>query len=131
MKQPHVTRSKGFDMHEIESSQIKRWWEGNKASDTITFKLPASKEITLFVYQLTDGMGMVDVVIDGNETGIVVDGWYSGFDWLPKSRGYTRAISVTPDPLYHDEHELTLVIRNESNSPDGSHKFQIASFACV
>eukprot|EP00977_Amphora_coffeiformis_P013249 scaffold3416_cov185-Amphora_coffeaeformis.AAC.4 len=112
MKQPHVIQSKGFDMLQIESSQIKRCWEGNKVNDTITFKVPASNEITLFVYKMVDGMGMVDVVIDGNETGIVIDAWYEGFWWLPSSRGHVFAVNVTPSSLAYKEHELSLIIRN-------------------
>mmetsp|Transcript_23318 Transcript_23318/g.34257 ORF Transcript_23318/g.34257 Transcript_23318/m.34257 type:complete len:485 (-) Transcript_23318:83-1537(-) len=130
----NVISTNGFEKKSLPSGKF--WWEGTLPGHSIQILLPGScLEIALF-HNLRVTNGMVQVEINGQipestalENG-VLDGWFEGFSWLPRERAHERENIIAYNLQKADKHIVQLTVINETNSEDGTHKFDFTSIAC-
>ena len=137
----HCLRAKsdGFRLRSLQRKDRtsgKTWWEGTAPGESIELYLsePCS-EIVIFINQRqTNGMARVEIdgaVLGRNFSDLsegVLDAYRNTF-WLPVSRGLLNdqmiARNLQPKP-----HVVRLTVLNETNSIDGSFKFDFVSVSC-
>ena len=78
---------------------------------------------------------MVKVDIDGSSAnsdlpGGLLDGYHEPFSWLPKSRSLLVDALIGKD-LEKKEHCVRLEVHNETNSDDGTYKFDFTGISCI
>eukprot|EP00978_Attheya_sp_CCMP212_P021021 scaffold60926_cov24-Attheya_sp.AAC.1 len=80
---------------------------------------------------------MVRIEIDGAVpesikyvTDGILDGWFPGFWWLPKSRGHLTDTPITYNLQNTEVHTLRLTVLNITNSESGTFKFDFTAIAC-
>ncbi len=74
--------------------------------------------------------GMVKVLVDGLVSISTLDGWFRGFDWSPRERGNTIQSIIATDLPKTEQHIVCMTILNETNSEDGTYKFDMAGMGC-
>ena len=139
--------SDGFQIgHSIQNGKIaKTWWEGFCPGNFIEFQLDEScSDIVLFYNRRVDTNGMVLINIDGklldsNHQNLdndvnnlpqgILDGWYKGFWWLPKHRGFLKDQIIAHD-LEPSPHSVRMEIQSQTHAENRTFKFDFVALAC-
>jgi len=130
-----ITANSGFTLGSILSG--KTWWEGTEPGHSIEIALPGwcSTIVIFHNLRVTNGMVKVDIngaipeSLDGFTNG-VLNGWYKGYWWLPRSRGHLIERVLAHNLRRSEQHSVRLTVLNTTNSEDGTYKFDFTSIAC-
>ena len=129
----NVKSSDGFEKKSLPTGKF--WWQGTQPGLSIEIVMPGKcSEITVF-HNLRVTNGMVKVQVDGlvpqQLKNGVLDGWFKGFTWLPKHRGHNVISKIATDlSKAAQQHIVRLTVLNETNSEDGTFKFDITAMGC-
>eukprot|EP00553_Chaetoceros_curvisetus_P015637 CAMPEP_0204647516 /NCGR_PEP_ID=MMETSP0718-20130828/6288_1 /ASSEMBLY_ACC=CAM_ASM_000674 /TAXON_ID=230516 /ORGANISM="Chaetoceros curvisetus" /LENGTH=193 /DNA_ID=CAMNT_0051670105 /DNA_START=78 /DNA_END=659 /DNA_ORIENTATION=- len=128
----NVKSSDGFQKKSLLG---KFWWQGTQPGHSIEIVMPGKcSEITVFHNKRVTN-GMVKVLVDGlvpqKLKNGVLDGWFEGFTWLSKDRGHNVLSNIATDlSKTAQQHIVRLTVLNETNSEDGTYKFDMTGMGC-
>ena len=135
----NVSQAHGFELR--SNSNGKTWWEGTIPGHSVEIIIDEPCVEIIIFHNLRVTNGMVKVLVDGkvlNGTnspleGGILDGWYEGLWWLPKSRALLKEsiIATNLESSTSRPHTLHMTIQNVTHSEDGTFKFDFTSLACV
>ena len=132
----NVSQAHGFELR--SNSNEKTWWEGTSPGHSLEIKIDEPCVDIIIFHNLRVTNGMVKVLVDGKVLdgtsspleGGILDGWYEGLWWLPKSRALLKE-SIVATNLESTPHTLQMTVQNVTHSEDGTFKFDFTSIACV